>query len=318
MSERYPTSLEPQDLETLAAFVDGRLEGAKKQAVQARLARDPSYYEVYAETLHFLEEEEEHSEGAPRVDELRRERHRPRRLRWVLPAAVAAVLAAALSWWQLAPRAAPGAGRYLAALHPAKALPPALLQADLAGWHPPRGAAEPSPALGQDGIDVRLGVHHIALVLALTTGDAQQARRHAARIDTLLRASQRPILLDVAGRVRRAVTTGSHGAPRAAADALSRDLDTVLGGHAGYRLGAWAQSCRVAAATGDADFFDRGMRRELRRVGAATLVPDAADALATIEGWLARGLTPAGLESLGQACQTLATRGGNLATNARR
>lgn len=57
--------LTPNDLETLAAFVEGRLEGAERDAVVARLAEDEDYYEVYTETLHFLEEEAADASPAP-------------------------------------------------------------------------------------------------------------------------------------------------------------------------------------------------------------------------------------------------------------
>lgn len=57
MSEPRASAFDPGDLETLAAFIDGRLEGAERDAVVERLANDEDYYEVYAETLHFLEAE---------------------------------------------------------------------------------------------------------------------------------------------------------------------------------------------------------------------------------------------------------------------
>ncbi len=57
MSEPRSSALDPTDLEILAAFIDGQLGGAERDAVVARLAEDEDYYEVYAETLEFLEAE---------------------------------------------------------------------------------------------------------------------------------------------------------------------------------------------------------------------------------------------------------------------
>ena len=47
------------DLEELAAYVDGGLDVAERRAVEERLIRDEGYYEVYLETLRFLDREPE-------------------------------------------------------------------------------------------------------------------------------------------------------------------------------------------------------------------------------------------------------------------
>ena len=54
-----------QDLEELAAYLDGRLTGERKARVEERLVRDEDFYEVFMATMEFQEEEAERDAEGP-------------------------------------------------------------------------------------------------------------------------------------------------------------------------------------------------------------------------------------------------------------
>ena len=52
------------DLESLAAFADGRLQGVEKEQVVAHLANCPACYDLFVECLHLIDEPEPGPNGS--------------------------------------------------------------------------------------------------------------------------------------------------------------------------------------------------------------------------------------------------------------
>lgn len=306
MSRPHASSLTPADLETLAAFIDGRLEATARAAVVARLADDEDFYEVYAETLHVLEAES----PTPSADDLDPdgdrsavappapidfERARRKRRLWPIIGTVAAVLAAALGFWLTARQPPRLAGDFLAALGE---IPPATSFE----WSGYRGPEEVPTWLTEDGKAARAAVFRLRVGSALAQGDWEEARSLAGKLEDYSEAviGLWPFedLADlIAARDRQRIDTVVDES-----EAMVSEIAP-----SGYRLGLWTQTCAWAAERGDRDYFSRSKaRRGLRDLGAAALVPAAADAVGEIEKLLAGSGPGIGeLPELGAACTQL-------------
>ncbi len=297
MTDRPPQPAHP-DVETLAAFAEGALDGVARQRVVEHVADCPDCYELVAGTARFLDEEARGpaADPAPSPTVLR-----PAPGRWRSRLAVAATLAAAAAaallligrptgWWQgPAPAPGPALGELAAALPAAPSLVTTLAADwDAHGWPVSRGTVPTSTEGPQRSF--RLGVRVLELDLALRGGDHELARRLTYRIDPLLGSGS-------AGAPLRGLYTGEQGirgrlaagVPPEALLPVSRQGDLLLDGGAAavdpfwYGFGKWAAAAELAAGAGETSFLAAPLtRRFLAGTDGRDLPAGVADPLAAL------------------------------------
>jgi len=295
------------ELEELAAFIDGRLEGTARQAVIERLARDETYYEVYADTLRTLEEEEDE---APSTTVAPFAGGRRRLLRDL--SILAAILAIAV-FALFRPRPVlEQPGDFIAALGAEPAKLAGRLRDDVPAWSRVRSVAPP-PGLPAAAGACRLGAHLIWLDAALAAGHGEQAQRLARRLGGLLRDLERPVLASAYDELAARLEAGEPAADVRPDAAFAAALVVEgFAGEPGLDLGMWGESCRLAATAGDADFFRRPrVRRTFDRLRGELQRPAVAEHLAAIDRLLRGGSTADELADLAAACDAAVAAGGN-------
>jgi hypothetical protein len=345
MSEYAATGGHPE-VEQIAAFLDGRLEGDEREHVVAHLAGCEDCYEIFSETARFLLEEEGADAVAPEpaveaappaLSEGARRVLRPGHGRWrraaLVPAAVLAAAAAlALVVWSPAARFlgfGAEAPRSVADL--ADGLPVENAASTLAGtwdqhgWPVMRGAG---PALGpEEERAFQIGVRVLEMDVALAAGDGELATHLTHDLETRLAAIE---LADPL-RVLYASETGIRGrlaageAPaellplnRQGDQLLAPDEDDDYPGFVDgfwYGLGRWAGAAHLAAAAGDSNFFEaRRNRRFLHGVAERELPVEIAGPVRRLDALLAKsGAAP--LPQVRRELETLiASAGGGAAT----
>jgi len=246
-----PSALDPRAgcpaLETLAAFVDGRLAGSERPAVIAHLADCESCREIVVETRALagrplVRGEEARGEVVP----FRRPVRSGSRKAALAAAALVAAIAAAL-WFATRPR---DVGGLLAELGRDEAAV-ARLDGDWSEplWSVTRGEG---PAVSEKARAFRLGARSAGLDLALAAGDRRSARRLAAECALLV--DDVP-LADPVAHLYREIARGA-GEPDAALAPLAADAATAarLARESVeaplWELGRWAEAGRLAAAAG--------------------------------------------------------------------
>lgn len=294
------TTRHPEHAE-LAAFVDGRLAGDRRQRMVEHLAACAECRDLFAETARVVAEEDfVLAAGEHRID--RRVLSGPWRRRVVVAAALAASLTLLLlSPWVLdlvvAPRNSLDA--VIAELVPVKAVPERRLAAALAetwlGHQFPRprslGAVS---ALRPEERSFQLGVRVLELEIALRSGHGELAQRLTYRLETLLAEEDVPdeqvLYLYVSERgIRGQLVAGVD--PRslaplnsAAAEILRAEPSRGLGGPPDgmwFELGLWARAAQLAAETGRDEFF--AQRSNRRRLQAFSEQPLPASVAAPVE-----------------------------------
>lgn len=278
------------DPERLAALLEGRLEGAQRDELLARLAEDEEDLALFAEAAAIQRELEaedgrvhdagesdadaEDTEDAhppatePGVIPLRRPA-RPARVldrRWLAAAAMVAGLALIpFAWRATQGGAARGPSEYVAMLgNPSEGLPPKWLDDTL--WPVTRGGGV---TLEEQTLAVRTGARMVGLEVAARAGDAESTLLLAGNVASDLETTTAGIgtiaakglepLIDRAGAGAPApeLVTALQDAQGSVADAVDADW---------YALGAWTEAARLAAARRDTEFFrDRRTRRTLER-----------------------------------------------------
>jgi hypothetical protein len=273
--------MDDADPERLAALLDGRLSGAERDALLARLAADDEDLALFAEAAAVQRELEEADEAAavPGVLPLRRPAARAARgldRRWLAAAAVVAGLALLPMAWRATQGGAVREPAQAVAMmeDQAAGLPPGW---DVRPWSGTRGDGNPA----DDALSVQLGAFMVDLELAVRARNAEATRLLAQRIGLMLSAantsgtvaaSQFNALAERAGADPAELLPVLEDASELAADALDRDR---------YALGAWAEAARFAADRRDAAFFrDDLSRRTLDRT--EELVEDDEEAQAAI------------------------------------
>ncbi len=256
------------DLEDLAAFVDGRLSGERKERVEERLLRDEDYYEVFLATVGFREEQDREQQG-------REEERGPAApvaiSRWrswhvAAPLAAAAVLAIAVG--VLRP-----AGDLAAALD-APAIVARETWADT-GWSVTRSGGPGPSGLEPEELAFRLGARTIDLRVALAGDDRQAAERFAAQAagwsgdpDQFHLFHLVPGYQHLGERIADGETEALLDLARQAEELLAESLEGAEAQR--FALGRWAEAGRLAALSGDAGALDQVLRRDpgSRRVAA--------------------------------------------------
>lgn len=247
---RGPSALDPRpgcpELETLAAFADGRLAGAERAAVVAHLADCEACREIVVETRALAERplaagEEARGEVVP----FRRPARRGRGKTALVAAAAAVAAIAGALWFSARPGSVDGT---LAAVgRDPQAV--ARLGGDWGEplWSVTRGDG---PVVSEKARAFRLGARSAGLDLALAAGDRRAARRLAAECALLV--GDVPLADPVAHLyreiARRAGEPGAALGPLAADAATAARLAREAVEAPLWELGRWAEAGRLAAA----------------------------------------------------------------------
>lgn len=245
------------DLETLAAFLDGRLSGEEKARVEERLLRDERYYEIFLETVHFREENEAAGGAVPVPF--------PGRRIWriAVPLAAAALLAVAIGFLLVAGRRT-SSGEWVAALDASAIV--ARDGWDDPGWSRLRSANITKGRYSSEELAFRLGVRAVDLRVALMARNEDASKRLAAVLEQLADAADLfPVALayeDLSGRL--------VGAEPETLLAQAAEMERLLfasfeeSSPEGRRLvlGAWSEAGRLAALSHDEKALGRVFRED--------------------------------------------------------
>lgn len=250
------------DLETIAAYIEGRLPPERMAEVAAHLARSPDDYQVYSDAVALRAELLQNPEGAgvpsPKAG-FGRWPHR-----WLyLGAASAAAVAALL----LVSRAIqPGASQplFLSAEELSVSGGPGSLDTRLGeGWASPpwsrmRGTGD-GAMVGPSAF--RAGAISAHLLLAADANDGTAIRDAARDLDASPSiAAADPI---VARIVEIATSTDNDGVDESLKSAVTSLRDVYQ--HDWFDLGVWTEQARLSALAGETAFFrNRGKQDELR------------------------------------------------------
>lgn len=264
------------DPETLAAFIDGRLDPARRADVLARLTASEGDLEAFFDAVAAsgIAASDAAPELAPRAAPIRSVAS-GRRLglrRWGAGLAIAAVLLAGplvVARWRSTSGAGADAMQALLQSAPGAALPRGW---DAQPWSATRGGSVP---LASGATRIRLGARMADLALAVRGRDLAAAR-YATDVAALL--DDIPAAAPIAGIyreiARRAAEPPGQAEPLLdeAAAAVRRLPDGAL-----VELGTWLEAARVAAAAHDAAFFRSAVTRStLGRASSPALIPTAA------------------------------------------
>jgi hypothetical protein len=281
------------DPERLAALIDGKLTGAERDEVIAQLARSDEAYDVFVDAADVVRELEDEDQPA-RTDPSNVVPFRPALPWWrrgstrLLALAAGLVGIAALSW-TLMPRLASrnGNGDWPVALlsDGASGLPQSWT--DVA-WPRTRASTE---VLTDHSRAVRIGARLVDLELALRKPD-QRAAGFAEEIASLMDG----IPVGAASATwYRSIAQGARQGSAPPANELStmRASTESVAGPRPARLGAWAETARIAAMRRDASFFSsEAFRADLERALAVARTKPAAESLPS-------RLTPSSIEEAG-------------------
>lgn len=254
-----PTGPLPEDLETIAAFIDHRLAPAERRAFLERLDREVELYEVFVETVRCRDEDAEPGEEEEEDEEEAVVRPAAWK-KWALPAAAAAALAVAVGATALR-LGEPSYGEALVA----SAGLARHLEADWyeQPWSNPRGVTQagrgPNAAF-------RLGVYFVDLDFALGAGRDDDARVLAGRLEGLLgrNAPEALLLRRLHDQIVDSPEAATDRLRANAADAATRVAASLGAGRAAYELGRLAEIGKLAARGGQADLLRRrSFRRQL-------------------------------------------------------
>jgi len=282
----YPSreTLTHPDLEELAAFLDGKLPEADRARVEEHLAECRDCHEIFVGAVRFQEDSREDDVVVPFFP-----RQNPDARRW-LPLAAAALLPVAA-----------GVSLYMYMIPPDMAV--GKLAAAYRGdsrtvadslWTGTRYRGEP----GQDGDDERdsfqLGVQATNLQVSLKAEDRETASgvilpsiRALLERDSFFAADA-----DLKGYQQlRDEVDARRPTPQLLAQATERDAqvrENVAPAPLYFDLGKWAAAAWTAAATKNADFFDRRDNRRfpswfLRKEGESIQNPEVVTALQKLQ-----------------------------------
>ncbi len=316
------------DPETLAAFIDRRLPDAERRRVSEHLSECPDCYDIFVDTVRVLEDvpdgvrdRTEPASGVPPV--------RPgpwaRAVRAALP--LAAVLIVAVGVWLVvqpgggvgngAGTALPEAGELVAELRVGAVTDEVF---ESRGWPVTRGeggtgdGSVPTSMVDRD-VAFRLGALTVDLAAALDGGRPKLAIRLTHRIEDLLVEEvdlSEPLVRSY--RDLRGSLEGGEVSPSVSGRAteVAALVEERVGAQA-FRLGAWAEAGRLAAAGSDPRFFDRPVvRRSAERLDADELgFPELSSEVLRVAGLVAEGVAPGDLPELERSFTEIVRRGGS-------
>ncbi len=250
--EPLNSGLSSQDLERIAAFIDRRLSPEERREFMARLDAEEQLYEVFVETVRYRDQRT--GRPAEVID------HPAGRWRWRQLAAVAALLAAAITPVVLLNL--PG-GRYAPSLV-ADGLLATVLEEE---WYVKSWSVMRGPAPGTDEFDTafRLGVRQVDLEVALRLGRVEDATYLTHEIESLLDSLTLAEVMQIYyAEVRQLADEPERALVRA--EESDAQLRAFLGeAGAVYDLGQWAEAGVLAARGGNTDLLaSRSFRRAPR------------------------------------------------------
>lgn len=268
------------DPERLAALIDGKLRGAERDQVIAQLAQSDEAYEIFVDAAGVVQELEEGEQPAT-IESDPVVPFRPPLAWWkrggtrLLALAAGLVGIAALSWTLLP---------HLASRNGNGDWPVALLSDDASGlpqswtdvaWPRTRASTE---VLTTESRAARIGARLVDLELALRKPD-QRAAGFAEEVASLMDGI--PGAAASASWYRSVAQSAGQGSAPATAEWSSMRVTTEsVAGQVPARLGAWAETARIAAMRHDASFFSsNAFRSELERALAAARTRPAAELL---------------------------------------
>ena len=309
-------SKDPIDSETLAAFLEGRLEPHERAALLERLARDPDAYETFVEAAAIERElagiahdDAGASGGAPEDAEKFRPLKDRTPWRYAIPLAAAAGIGALLVGRALLRPSAPpvllaDASALLAASRAAT-----LESALGANWTEPAwtGTRGTATELSEGQRAFRLGSRLAVLALATDAGDPDAAQRAAIELRELFSAVDGGA--PVAARLDNLAGGVGSGGPSGGASAALRDIVSALEAlvpGVWLRTGAWVEQARLTARAGAVRWFapDGPAADELRalvaalRSDSAPTAPSTAARLDAVRAAVTTGLDQQALAGL--------------------
>lgn len=299
------------DPETMAALLEGRLEGDKRAEVMALLARSREARELVAEAAAVLAEGGEaavHPEGGA-ADPVVVASAWWRRTRVMLPLAASVLLALGVALPRVRPGGALGSGD-VPALVPIAPGEVAALADPPGSWSRTRGGGRPVTSTPDA---FRAGYRMVDLARAAAAGETASVRRIAAEIEAPLRG------VDVAFPAQAVLDALVGLDPGTAARELDRLLDLADRELQGVYdpdhllLGRWTAAALAAARAGDpaagAFFRGRAARATLARLLQERWPAEVAEALALVSDALAA--SPGGSDpAVRSALETLTAAGG--------
>jgi hypothetical protein len=244
-------SAERIDAETLAAFLDGKLEPAERERVLRILAEQPEEYEVFVDAAHIAARLERSTRtGGAEARRVSGATRRYPRAKWTVPLAIAASVAAIALIpgltsddetlpielaRHLAVVSSPGPGSLAARLGS---------DWDQPGWSVTRGGGAGVP---EQALAFRLGARATDVEIALNAADTTALRLVGENLLELVSgidggagaAAQYRQLLS------QGTLTSAEARRSAAAGARGLTADSPW-----FDLGAWSESARIAAAAG--------------------------------------------------------------------
>jgi hypothetical protein len=307
----------------LAAFIDGRLSRTERTHIADHVTACADCYEVFAEAVHILDEEEspEEAEVPPSAEIILHPRAHWGR--WVAaPAALAAAAALALVLgfpglreglgWS-APSAATLAARL--DVHGDRGL---RLEKDWEtnrGWRVFRGAGEAVELAPQTQATFRVGALAMDLLTVLRLQDRDNAAETALDLQSslakiLFTEGQQEAFGQLAERLKdqkQDLAPLTREAAKEEAE-LARELDSPDGA---YALGRWAEAGRLAAAGGDLNALRRwGFRHFPGRFELAKLPPPIAAELEPLRKKLKAGVEASDVPAIEKGFAALVKVGG--------
>lgn len=239
----------PPDLEDLAAYVDGRLDAARRAAVEDRLAADEDYYEVFLETTRFQRQLEAEAGGQAaggpaaggqaEVVPLRRP-SRPRAPWWIGAAAAAAatvLVALGLGIFDRPTALDRLDARVLAEIPGSGEL----------GWSDFR---KPAPTLPRPVDAARLGALRVHLHLELEAERPAEAASLARHLDYTADSLGLPTVADSSEALADSLTEGGLSEQsQVLAVEVEQAIDQELEGRnlrSQYALGLWVEVAHLA------------------------------------------------------------------------
>jgi len=314
------------DPEQLAALADGGLNGAERQQVVEHLAECGECYEVFVETVRFLEEEPDVAETGGETDGKVLSGPWFGSLRAL--AVAAALVVAAVGIWSVVGGSGGLPGGSSSELPRVSSL---VTRLDLgeeqstpdelfAAWGWPVMRGEGSRSSGSvdlvpvpEDVAFRLGAISADLEVALQTGRTGASARLSHELERLLgdEVGFSEHLVASYQALRRQIEGGATAEDLARPLADTSALVEERVGVETFRFGAWAEVGRLAAATGDLSYFGRrSVGRTARRLVASDMPSTLLVELEGVVSRLESGVSSGDLPGLERRFAEIVRRGG--------
>lgn len=270
------------DLEQLASFIDGCLEGEERRRVMEHLDGCVDCWEIYVETLRSQPfealdedacddpEDEDEADGANARPLAPVVEHPAARRFWRPAIAAAAVVLLAVATWRFFPALDFDSATLVEASLPAGASPTNETLTDFE-WPELRNLVPRKDFLPAEERHFQLGVRQVALIAALDAGDTSAAQTSIYEINALLEASGQLVqpLENAYRRLLEQLETGAAEGLSLEAVPIGREVDRWMeedpASRGAYRLGKGTMAGFLAARAGHREFFDRAYRRTLKK-----------------------------------------------------